>query len=60
MPARGLDSHLLEIEAAGAVWAQSAAIVNGIADLLANADYVPPRPVCPPPHERTGPTEEER
>ncbi|HYU49443.1 MAG TPA: hypothetical protein VEO91_05870 [Candidatus Limnocylindria bacterium] len=36
-----------EVEAAGAVWAESATIFNRTADLLANADHVPPSPVCP-------------
>jgi hypothetical protein len=36
-----------EIDAAGAVWAQAAAIFNRTADLLANADQVPPSPICP-------------
>jgi hypothetical protein len=36
-----------EINAANAVWAQAAAIFDRTADLLANADQLPPRPVCP-------------
>jgi hypothetical protein len=34
-------------DAAAAVWARAAAIFNRTADLLANADQLPPRPVCP-------------
>jgi hypothetical protein len=36
-----------EIEAAGAAWAQAAAIFNRTADLLANANHTPPSPICP-------------
>jgi hypothetical protein len=36
-----------EVDAASAVWAQAATIFNRTADLLANADQLPPRLVCP-------------
>ncbi len=43
----GTTPSTAEIEAAGAVWAQAAAIFNRTADLLANAEYTPPSPICP-------------
>jgi hypothetical protein len=43
----GQNPGSAEVEAAGAVWAESATIFNRTADLLADADHVPPSPVCP-------------
>jgi hypothetical protein len=43
----GAGSGSSEIEAAGAVWAGTAALFNRTVDLLANTDHVPPSPVCP-------------
>jgi len=43
----GVSPSPVEIEAAGAAWARAAAIFNRSADLIANADHVPPSPICP-------------
>jgi hypothetical protein len=43
----GQSAGPAEIDAAGAVWAQAAAIFNRTADLRANAVHTPPSPVCP-------------
>jgi hypothetical protein len=43
----GTSAGPAEIDAAGAVWARAAAIFNRTGDLLANADQVPPSPICP-------------
>jgi hypothetical protein len=43
----GIQPGPPDVEAADAVWAEAAAIFNRTADLLANADHVPPSPVCP-------------
>lgn len=43
----GISPGPPDVEAAGAVWAQAAAIFNVTATLLANADQVPPSPICP-------------